>query len=285
VFDARVRPDLVNVDAEKMLLCIKTETGKTNKELAFQFHNAPLYPDRTEALFGLLNDLKSPEYLECLVTALDDKYWELRLLAISGLSDVVVGHEKMIKEKLMKIAGTDPKSLVRAEAITVLSRNFKNADLISFYKGALKDQSYAVMGNALVAIDKLDSMQSAKIAKGLEGEKNEQLITTVLYIYSRSGSDENLDFFIQAVDQFKSYSKITYASLLGDFLKRCKDESVNKALPVLETLCKDSNKYVKFYGKKTIQDLSDMYEKREKSGVAGAGLQKMKMDDFLKTLE
>jgi hypothetical protein len=219
------------------------------------------------------------------MSALDDKYWELRLLAISGLTDLLSGHEAMIKEKLMKMATSDTKSLVRAEAITILSQNFKNADLMTFYQTALKDQSYTVMGNALFAIDKLDSVQSAKIAKSLEGEKSEQLLTTVLYIYSRSGSDENIDFFIASADKFKSYSKITYSSLLGDYLKRCKDESVNKALPVLESFCKDSNKYIKFYGKKTIQDLSDMYEKREKTGIANAGVQKKKMDDFLKTLE
>src|ERR1019366_6577705 len=41
-FDAATKPDLVNVDADKMLLCTKNEQ-KSIAEWAFQYKNAPLY--------------------------------------------------------------------------------------------------------------------------------------------------------------------------------------------------------------------------------------------------
>lgn len=262
-FDMPVKPELVNVDAEKMLVCVKTETGKTPQELAFQYHHAPLYEDRTEALFNLVKTPQAPQYMECILSALDDNYWEIRLLAISGLSEILKGNETAIKEKLMRIAVKDSKSLVRAEAITFLSQNFKDKDLMSLYTNAVNDRSYAVISEALSAVDKLDSTQSMAIAKTLESEKNEQILTSVMDIYARNGSDENNDFFIKSADRFKGYWKISYASMYGDFLKRCSDESVNKALPVFESIAKDENQFVKFYGRRALKDLVSIYEERE----------------------
>jgi aminopeptidase N len=263
-FDAPSKPNLVNVDAEKMLLCVKEETGKTPAELAFQYHHAPLYEDRSEALFALVKSPKSDEYIECILNALDDSYWEIRLLGISGLTEILEGNKEASKAGLIRIAAKDPKSLVRAEAINFLSQNFKDKSLISLYKQALNDRSYTVMGDALSAIDKLDSSQSVVIAKTLEGEKNEQILAAIMDIYARNGTDENNDFFIKIADVFTGYWKISYASVYGDFLKRASDESINKALPVFESIAKDENKFVKLYGKRTLKDLVTMYEEKEK---------------------
>ncbi len=264
-FEAITRPELVNVDAEKMLVCVKTETGKTPAELGFQYHHAPLFEDRREALFGLVQTKTAPEYKECILSALKDTSWELRRLAISGLKEILPGNEELTKNKLIEIARKDPKSLVRSEAISFLSDNFKDQDLGSLYKDALKDSSYAVISGGLYAINKLDSTQSVKIAKTMESEKNKQILFALMYIYSRNGSDENADFFLQSRDKFTGPWRINYVSVYGDFLKRCSDESINKSLPALAELEKDDNKYVRFYTKKILQDLEDKYALREKA--------------------
>lgn len=301
-FELPARPDLVNVDAEKMVLGVKAETGKTAAALSFQYHKAPLYEDRVEALLELAKDSKSTEYNECFQSALKDNFWEIRLLAISGLTALLPTEEEHIKNDLIKMARQDPKSLVRAEAINFLSQNFKDKNLLTLYKEALSDQSYAVISEVLFAIDKVDSMQAVVAAKQLENEKNEQLLLSIMDIYARNGTDANNDFFIRSKEQFKSYWQVSYVITYGEFLKKCSDESINKALPVLEEISKDENKFVKFYGKRALRDLVTMYEERERKlneklkdpknpgaaisnpELAGVQAQKKKINDLLTAL-
>ena len=48
-FTLSAKPDLVNIDADKVLLALKTD-NKTHEEFNFQYFNAPLYHDRFEAI-------------------------------------------------------------------------------------------------------------------------------------------------------------------------------------------------------------------------------------------
>jgi aminopeptidase N len=97
-FDVSSKPDLINVDAEKMLLCRKTEK-KSIEEYAFQYKHAPLYLDRYEALTGLTNKESDSLSTEIIIAALNDKFWNLRIKAIASLKYCKPGHENEIKNK------------------------------------------------------------------------------------------------------------------------------------------------------------------------------------------
>ncbi len=83
IFDVGAKPNLVNVDAEKMLLCKKNDI-KTQEEWVFQYKNAPLYLDRYEALDALSKNPTSKSQ-DTFLKALNDKNWSLRNFAISKL--------------------------------------------------------------------------------------------------------------------------------------------------------------------------------------------------------
>jgi aminopeptidase N len=274
-FDVTSLPDLVDVDAEKMLICVKKETGQSPAELAFQYHNAPLYEDRREALFGLVKSADTAAFRECILSALNDNFWEIRRLAMSGLTEMMKGNESKIKGELIRLAEQDPKSLVRAEAIVILSDNFKNRDLMPLYVNALKDSSYTVISDGLYAIDNLDSTEAMKIAAGMESEKNKQVQLAVMHIYSRNGGDANNDFFMRAGDNFKGKLKIAYISVYTDFLKRCSNKSFDKALPILTGFIQDKNNYVKLFARNALEALA-------KSRPDGTETQK-RLEDLLKT--
>ncbi|MCX6294710.1 MAG: M1 family metallopeptidase [Bacteroidetes bacterium] len=72
-FATTSKPNLVNVDAEKMLLCTKTEV-KSVDEWAFQYRNAPLYLDRTEAISKLAEQAKDSVAAKVIIEALNDKF-------------------------------------------------------------------------------------------------------------------------------------------------------------------------------------------------------------------
>jgi len=261
-FKADSKPDLVNVDAQKMLLCTKSET-KSMTELAFQYNNGPLYLDRQEGLSRLSEKAGDSLAAQVIIKALNDKFWNLRLDAIEGLKNIQAGHEKEIKEKLVGLAKNDNKSIVRALAIEYLHANYKDADLEQLYKNALNDRSYYVFSSALSAIAKTNPKEAMVIAKPHENEKNIDVLYAITDLYLANGTDEQNDFFVNSVSKFTGFSLIGYVSQYAAFLKKDKkDETVNKGVEVLAGIARDTTitKWVAYYAKKSVKEILTMYE-------------------------
>jgi aminopeptidase N len=197
-FTATSKPDLVNVDGQKMLLCTKNEV-KSIDGWAFQYRNAPLFLDRTEAISKLAEQAKDSVAAVVIIEALNDKFWSLRIDALDALKDIQEGHEKEIKDKLVILAQKDEKSTVRALAIEYLSAHYKDADLETLYKNALNDKSYYVLSSSLSAIGKLNPAEALITAKQFENEKNNDVLFAVASLYANNGSDENNDQNLTAI--------------------------------------------------------------------------------------
>ncbi len=263
-FDAAVQPDLVNVDAEKQLLCTKNET-KSMKEWAFQYNHAPLYLDRHEAFTALAKNAKDSVATQIIISALHDKFWGIRKNAINALKNIRSGHEKEVKELVVALAQKDEKSAVRSDAIDYLAINYKDNDLQELYKNSLNDKAYSVLGSALAAISKANPTDAMSLAKQYENEKSNEVLSSIADLYSNYGTDENNDFFMNSTDKFKGYARIAFVSAYGSFLKKGKkDATVNTGVTLLEGIAKDTaeSKWVAYYAKKIINDIATMYDNR-----------------------
>ena len=109
-FNTVTRPDLINVDGDKILLCEKTE-HKTLDNYRFQYSNAGLYLDRREAIeFAARTQTEDRNALELLKTALKDKYYGLRLLTLQRLNLMNDSVKKSVETLLTELAANDPKS-------------------------------------------------------------------------------------------------------------------------------------------------------------------------------
>lgn len=268
-FDAPQKPLMVNVDAEKMLLCKKDEV-KSIQEWAYQYNHGPLYLDRSEALEKLAKKAKDSIATLTIISALSDKFWSLRNDAIEMLKDIQPGHEKEVKEKLVAIAKLDPKSIVRSAAIEFLTANYKDADLADLYRIGLNDKSYSVLGASLAGIAKANPEEGMRTAKQYENEKSTEVLYSIATLYSKYGSDENNDFFLKSVDRFTGFEKIGFITEYGSFLQKVKkEETVNAGVELLESIAKDESisKWIAYYAKKSIKDLITMYEDRERSAT------------------
>jgi len=266
VFDVASRPDLVNVDAEKQLLCTKKE-DKPLKELVFQYKNCPLWLDRYEALVELKKKPNDAEAIGAMISALDDKHWSLRSDAVMGLKNMISdGNRSIVKDKLIQMVKNDKKAQVRADALFGLSNFIKDADLKDVYKAALNDRSYNVLGDALWALATIDAKEAVGMAKQFENEKNKTLTLSVARVYAGHGSDEHLEFFTKAASRFSDWSAITFCGYLTNYLMRCSDETINKGVTILEGFSKGNyNKWIRYYGQKGVNDLIKMYQEREDS--------------------
>jgi aminopeptidase N len=264
-FDVSKKPDLVNVDAEKSLICTKDEK-KSVTEWAFQYKNCPLYVDRHEALKNLSAFGTVPEAADVIVAALSDKFWEIRETAISYIEKLPSDYKKTVKEKLIALAKSDGKSSVRSAAIEQLGNNYKDdADLIALYRQSVNDKSYAVAGASLASLAKSDKKESMRIAKQFESEKSMDMLLAVAQIYSQYGSDENNSFFVNLSPKMSGWDKVSFAMTYTDFLKHCNDSTINYGILVLQDIAKtENNKWIRYFGQKGIKDLAQMYTDKEK---------------------
>ena len=289
-FDVVKQPDLVNVDAEKMLLCRKTEK-KPVSEWAFQYEHGPLFLDRSEAMGGMAiikTDTTSTmeekqAASKTIIAALEDKFWGLRLRAIYMMKLCLTGNEQEIKNKLIKLA-TDDKALVREAAIDFLAANFKDTDLRVIYESALKDTTYEVIGSGLIGLKKIDPQAAMTLAKQLENENNRTLYEAIINIYADYGSEENNDFFIKASEAFKVYYLKQFIMPYGAFLKRLTNyETMDKGLNFITSYVNENtfNPYGKIYLKRILTDLQAEMDKRIKAGNdKDAVLEKQKITEL-----
>ncbi|MEO6882733.1 MAG: M1 family aminopeptidase [Bacteroidia bacterium] len=260
-FDVPVKPDLVNVDAQKMLLCTKSE-NKSMDEWAFQYKHAPLYLDRYESLDKLSESINmDPTAKSTMLSALNDPYFSLRVFAIEKLhNDTDITFE----QKLIEMAKNDAESTVRSHALKSLSANFKGADLMALYQNALNDSSYMVESTALLAIAKTDPKQAVALAKKYENNPFGDMDAAIEHLYGTDGTEADNAFFLEAANRSSGFTNIGLAINYTDFLKNCSDTTIDKGLPVLETIAKDPmSKWIRYYGKKGLNSLMDMYSDRE----------------------
>jgi aminopeptidase N len=256
VIDVVSRPDLVNVDAEKMLLCLKDD-NKSLKEWAFQYSNAPLFIDRYEALEQLAIKSGDPVADETLIKGLSDPHWGVRLIAIKNSKKALKGNEEKVKQKLIQLASKDNKSDVRMAAIRQLSANFKHEDLSEVYLKALNDSSYSVVGEAIGALAVTNEKKAFEAAKGLESEKNNSILTSIAALYAKGGDDSHHAFFMNAAPKIGGYNKYTFIGIYGRYLKNKSPETVLASLPVITDVAQNSAAWwIRMSG---VQVLGDFY--------------------------
>jgi aminopeptidase N len=199
-YNQGVRPDLVNVDADKILLCEKKE-NKNLAQYVHQYTYAPKYLDRREAIDFLAKQQDDPLAQKTLVRALNDPYYGLRSHTLGKLDLKKTTIKDMVEPNLVSMAKNDPKSTVRAKAISMLG-SYKNESYQRIFEQALTDSSYSVAGSGLEALYKSNEAAAIKQVQTLKnvpakGKLNEQINGILI----KSGSEADFDFIAGSFDK------------------------------------------------------------------------------------
>lgn len=235
-FDVLGRPELVNVDAEHMLLGTMDET-LSEDEYIFMLKYAPLYLDKTEALKGLKSST-NPDAVEAMLKTLDSEYWGTRKAALAALNNKTVADTTLYKNKLMSLAQKDSKSAVRAEAISTLSNRFSaDATVRSVVEAAMDDRSFLVLGAALNAIANYDNERALALAKKAEDGAQGGLVSSIASLYAKNGGPEQMDFFINSYDNISDPNdKYVYVQIFGKYLMNQNLDTQIKSLGFLKDI-------------------------------------------------
>ncbi len=218
-FSVTSRPDLINFDGDKTLLCEKKE-NKTLDNYIEQYKYAGLYLDRREAISFAAKNQDNPKALQLLQTALNDAYYQLRIYTLGKIDLKNDSLKTALEPVILKMAKSDPKSTVRAKAIEVLS-SYSQKRYQPFFEKSLTDSSYNVAGNALEALAKLDTAAALKAALALSKQpakgKLAAALSNVLIAY---GDENSFDFIAGSfnkmpLSQEKFNAMQSFAALLA----------------------------------------------------------------------
>lgn len=161
------KPDLVNVDADRILLA-EISDEKTIENLAHLYKYGKKYEDRREAIEGLSGQQENELAFETLQNALSDPYYGLRIMAIQKIDLANTNSKKAVKV-VEKMALEDKETLVRAEAITKLAEH-NGVAYIDLYKEGLNSNSNAVKVSSLKALYWEDREAAVTYATSIDNE-------------------------------------------------------------------------------------------------------------------
>jgi aminopeptidase N len=234
-FAYTIKPDLVNVDGDKTLLCEKKD-NKTIDNFIHQYKYAGLYLDRREAIDYCAQYQDDTKAMALLTMAIKDKYYGLRSYALGKLDMKKEAIRQVMEPLLVDIVKNDPKSTVRAKAIELLGQ-YDKAGYKPLFLKAVDDSSYTVSGSALEALAIVDSAGALTEVTRLSKQPSKgKLRSSISEVLMKFGDESNFDviadnFDKMPVTQNKFSSLQPYAALLSkiqntDKLKRGIDQIV-----------------------------------------------------------
>jgi aminopeptidase N len=231
------KPDLVNVDADKILLTEKQD-NKTLENFVHQYKVAGNYVDRREAIDFCAKQQNNPKAVELLKIALEDRYTGLRTYTLGKLDLKKPAVKEATEATIAKLAKTDKKSSVKAKAIDLLS-NYDKAEYNAILTTALKDSSYSVAGAALQVLNKKDAkaaLQQARTltAKPAKGRLAEEISGALI----ESGDENDFDFVAKSFKNMPlSQAKLEMASPFAVLLAKVNStEKVKKGVDMIVDL-------------------------------------------------
>ena len=173
-----------------------------------------------------------------ITLALDDSLYSIRRNALAQLQNTP--NEKYHKKwmsKVIAMATGDKQNEVRASAFEVLG-DWKAKQGVREMIAALNDSSYAVAGNALSALNKIDKDTAYVLAKTLVGRDPKTALDGAIWsILGKKGAEEDIALFEKKAPYVSGTKKFSFALSVSNYLKNVKsDAAFKRGLDLLATM-------------------------------------------------
>ena len=191
-FDSSKTPDLININADGILVTDVTET-KTPEQSFLQFTGSKEYKSKSIALSNIKEDAgKNPAAIKLFAAALKDPFFRIREQALEQIDLTIPEQAKALTADVEKLASNDPKTLVQAAAISALVKT-KNAKYSSIYEKGLNAVSNAVKGSSLAGIAELDPTKAAASIEKIDLDgASDDLISKLLPIIVKNKIEKQM---------------------------------------------------------------------------------------------
>ncbi len=190
-------PKLINIDAKNVLLAEITDK-KTLDNYIYQYNNASHLLDRREAIEEIAKLQENKDAFSTLIKALDDPYYELRILALENIDLFQKYYKKEAITKIEKLAQYDEKTLVKAAALNVLGKLVEPIYKPLFVKG-MNSESYAIIGSSLTSLYQIDKQATLTKVNSLNDDIKEHLSDAITNVYISEQDKTKLPFIAKHV--------------------------------------------------------------------------------------
>lgn len=233
-FSYNNRPDLVNVDGDKILLCEKKD-NKTLDNYIHQYKYAGLYVDRREALEFCAANQDDAKALDLLKAGLKDRFFRLRNYTLGKLDLKRDAVKTAFESQIADMAAHDPNRVVRARAIDLLS-NYNNAKYKPIFQKAVSDSSYTVAGAGLEALAKVDSSLAYTLTKKLATEPAKgRLVSSISTVLIKFGDESSFEMVADNFDKMPvGQQKFQFVQPFSELLGKVKEtDKVKKGVDMI----------------------------------------------------
>lgn len=257
-FDYKTRPDLINVDADKVILCEKTD-NKTAENFIHQYSYAPNYLDRREAL-----DYFSKKSMPELLKGLNDRYYGLRAFTVNRISS----NSKLSKDAtsvaaVEKLVSTESNKKVLAAGLTYLGKT-KDAKYSTLFNKYASDSSYSVAGAALEGLTNLEPEKAYELARKFAGDAKGALGRVVNKTIISKGTEADFDIIASSYKNMPpSQDKLGSSEQFGTYLEKVND--VTKLKKGIDYIISFRNMIPEAYRNFTDPTFKKVFDKLSKS--------------------
>jgi aminopeptidase N len=254
-FATSTKPLLINVDAEKMLVCTKKDMH-SKEEWLYMFNNAPLFLDKLEALEAL-DKFKTDSMVQLtFLKALSDPFYSIKTIAISKVKSLNAENQKAAYPKLINLAMNDKKSIVRARALKVITEVYTNENNADVFASAEKDLSYSVETNLLKHYASTQKEKAWVIAKKEESTNNSSMQNAIAEFYAKEGTPAEHSFYLNILSRKSGFSIFFIVPHYKTYIKRMEDETIKAGMMAISESAKNTtNTFVRNSLKGILRDM------------------------------
>lgn len=239
-FASNTKPDLINVDAEKMIVGTKKD-NHSKEEWMFMFKNAPLYLDRYESI-AAFDKYKTDSVVQLqYIKALNDSIYSIKISALNKIKDFNESNKKIAYQKVKELALNDEKSNVRARAAKVLADNYKSENNQAIFDKLSNEQSFSVLSSMIKIYADIDSTKAYAIAKKEENADNFTILGAIAELYSKNNNKSYNQFYLNTLNKSSGFDAVFILPYYKNYIKKMDDETIKNSLPSLKEVAMSSN--------------------------------------------
>jgi aminopeptidase N len=227
IFKTSIKPKAVNIDAEKMILGIKTDI-KEMDEWRYLYANAPLFMDRMEAL-GKISQKSDSLSQRLILSAISDPNSTIAAMAIGKLNNLNASNKTKAYNILKMQSQNNKSSKVRAASIKAIAANYLDITELKFFENKTTDKSYLVISSALDAVYDKDAEKGYAAAKTLEGKESGVISRKIASIYSKQGNIEDKAFFENLLLNTSGYEVLYQFQPYQNYLNKVDNQAADKS--------------------------------------------------------
>ncbi len=226
----------------------KIRDEKPQAQFVQQYYLGETYGARDK---GLRMGTKKVDSLSqvLILDALNDKFWNIRAFAIEKAGKLRNENKGKATSIIREMALKDPKSYVRASALSYLDAQGIEDTEALYVQMIDKDSSFQVVTAALRCLGKSNPELAMKKAKELEGENSSKMILGIATLYGANGDSTKFDYFetILMGSRLSGFDQLGAMNTLTLFVGKYDSDIFEKSLPIYAHLKANGTFYTQMF--------------------------------------